>query len=283
MQVVNKLVRNFTPGRQGYKPEAIVIHTADGQLAGAYSWFNNPASRASAHYMIGKSGIVWKFVEEQNTAWHAGGINKPTWSLIKGTTNPNLYTIGIEHEGFSGETWPTSMLTSSAELVAMLCQKWGIPADARHIIGHNQINSVTRARCPGTGVNLNNLLKLVNSYFEDPQMIKELQERIKALEAAQADLANQNSNLQLENASLKLQIDQLKKQLSEQGKDVELLQQVRNLTTEVYTLQQTRDKLFKRVQELESQLLSNKGDIDLNQFSVTELLQAAWRKMRGGS
>lgn len=156
MDVVWKPVVNFTEGRAGYKSEAIVIHIGEGTLEGGYAWFNNPASGVSAHYMIGKEGEKWQFVKDENTAWHAGGINKPSWPLLKPGVNPNLYTIGIEHEGWTGEEWTQKMKDSSAELIAHLCQKYSITLDNVHIIGHYMINSVSRINCPGKGVDIEN-------------------------------------------------------------------------------------------------------------------------------
>ncbi|MCA9381543.1 N-acetylmuramoyl-L-alanine amidase, partial [Candidatus Dojkabacteria bacterium] len=165
MNIVWKPVRNKSNGRFGYKPEAIVIHIAEGWLNGAYSWFNNPTSQASAHYMIGKNGVIWQFVADEDTAWHAGGVNQPRWALLKPRINPNLYTIGIEHEGFTGEPWTQEMYEASSELIASLCTKYKIPLDRNHIIGHNQINSVSRERCPGTGVDFDKLIELAKTKY----------------------------------------------------------------------------------------------------------------------
>ena len=99
MNILKRPVRNFTKGRNGYRPIAIVMHIAEGTMPGAHAWFNNPSSKASSHYMIGKTGVIWQFVEESDTAWCNGAINKPTWKLLKPNVNPNLYTISIEHEG----------------------------------------------------------------------------------------------------------------------------------------------------------------------------------------
>jgi N-acetylmuramoyl-L-alanine amidase len=83
------------------RPEAIVIHVMAGSLAGTDSWFASAESQVSAHYGIGKNGEVHQYVEEENTAFHAGTVDRPSWPLIKKATNksfinPNLYTIGIQ-------------------------------------------------------------------------------------------------------------------------------------------------------------------------------------------
>ncbi len=141
---------NFWQGRKGYKPEAIVIHIMDGTLAGTDSWFANAQSQVSAHYGIGKNGEVHQYVKEEDTAWHAGRIDTPSWKLIKASTiNPNLYTIGIEHEGKPDDVWTNAMKQASAQLIKQICDQWQIPIDRDHIIGHYQIFS-KKPNCPAT-------------------------------------------------------------------------------------------------------------------------------------
>src|SRR5205814_10677286 len=66
---------NFRSGRApGFKPEAVVIHIMDGTLTGTDSWFNNPQAQVSAHYGIGRGGEVHQYVDEKDTAFHAGTV-----------------------------------------------------------------------------------------------------------------------------------------------------------------------------------------------------------------
>lgn len=138
---------NFWAGRKGYKPELIVIHIMDGTLAGTDAWFANPASQVSAHYGIGKKGEAHQYVKEEDAAWHAGRVDKPSAKLIKTNVNPNLYSIGIEHEGKPNEAWTDEMKQASASLIREICQRWQIPIDRDHIIGHYQIYS-KKPDCP---------------------------------------------------------------------------------------------------------------------------------------
>ncbi len=78
---------NYTKGRQGHRPNLILIHVADGTFEGTIAWFRNPASSVSAHYVISTAGEIAQCVDEGDTGWHAGN-----W-------NANLASIGIEHEG----------------------------------------------------------------------------------------------------------------------------------------------------------------------------------------
>jgi N-acetyl-anhydromuramyl-L-alanine amidase AmpD len=50
---------NFTSPK-GYKTIAIVDHIMAGTLAGTDSWFNNPTSKVSSHFGVGKNGEIYK-------------------------------------------------------------------------------------------------------------------------------------------------------------------------------------------------------------------------------
>ena len=153
---------NFSTGRRGFRPEAVVVHIMEGTLAGTDAWFQNPASQVSAHYGIGQSGTVHQYVDEENTAWHAGRRHNASWELIKIGVNPNLYTIGIEHEGREDDDWSEQMYGASAELIKGICNRWSIPIDRQHVIGHREIYS--RKTCPGHRVDLERLVALARQH-----------------------------------------------------------------------------------------------------------------------
>ena len=83
MAAIWKGAVNYAAGRRGWTPEAIVIHVMDGSLSGTDSWFNNPASGVSAHYGVGKDGVIHQYVQENDTAFHAGTIVNPVWTGIE--------------------------------------------------------------------------------------------------------------------------------------------------------------------------------------------------------
>ena len=149
MEIIQKKSPNFWVGRKGYRPEAIVIHIMDGTLVGTDSWFANHTSQVSAHYGIGKSGEVHQYVQENDTAWHAGRVDAPVWKLIRPNLNPNLYTIGIEHEGRPNDHWTEEMKRVSANLIREICQRWQIPIDRNRIVGHFEIFS-KKPNCPAS-------------------------------------------------------------------------------------------------------------------------------------
>ncbi|MHB8124626.1 MAG: N-acetylmuramoyl-L-alanine amidase [Desulfitobacteriaceae bacterium] len=149
---------NYNSGRSGRKPIAIVDHTTAGSYPGCLEWLRNPAAQASAHYLVTKAGVIYQLVKDEDTAWANGIVNKPNWKLYDGT-NPNKYTISIEHEGQPGEGLTELQYQSSLWLHRQIMQRWGIPADNDHIIGHYRIDSVDRPNCPGSGFPWDRLFK----------------------------------------------------------------------------------------------------------------------------
>ncbi len=151
---------NFTKGRGGRKPIAIVLHIMEGSLSGTDQWFKNPKAQASTHYGVGKNGEVWQWVEETDMAYGNGRVSTPTWGLID-KDNPNLYTISIEHEGFTGQPWTEAMYEADIALIKDIAKRWDIPLDHDHVIGHYQIFG-KKPNCPGTGLDWKKLMALLN-------------------------------------------------------------------------------------------------------------------------
>lgn len=127
----------------------VVLHTTEGSYRSAVRWFLSEASRVSAHYLIGLDGRVAQFVDEADTARHAGRVRNPTAPLIPGA-NPNLYTIGIELEDggdAAGVVRPDAQYATAGQLLRQVADRWEIPLDRRHVVGHREIFDAKT--CPG--------------------------------------------------------------------------------------------------------------------------------------
>jgi N-acetylmuramoyl-L-alanine amidase len=156
---------NFRRGRPfGLRPEAVVVHIMDGSFAAGESVFRDPTSHKSAHYGISRDGEVDQYVDENDTAFHAGIVINPTWPLLKPRVNPNFYTIGIEHEGRPDDVWPEALLSASATLIGQIAARWDIPLDESHVIRHHQIRA--SKTCPGNWLQIGELLKRVPAAIE---------------------------------------------------------------------------------------------------------------------
>ncbi|GAA1689129.1 N-acetylmuramoyl-L-alanine amidase [Fodinicola feengrottensis] len=123
------------------KIQYIVIHDQEGYYNGTVSWFQNPAAQATSNYVMRSSdGHITQMVPTKDVAWHAGN-----WYV-------NTHSIGIEHEGFAaaGATWYTeAMYRQSAKLVRYLAQRFNIPLDRQHIIGHGNVPGLSTNKIRG--------------------------------------------------------------------------------------------------------------------------------------
>lgn len=140
---------HFVPGRSGERPRGIVLHTNVGSFDSTVHWFMNADSNVSAHYLVGRDGRVAQFVNEADTARHAGNVVRPTAKLVS-SRNPNLYTIGIEFVDDGdpfGADRTNEQYTRGAELIRRMADRWAIPLDREHVIGHREIRA--DKGCPG--------------------------------------------------------------------------------------------------------------------------------------
>jgi hypothetical protein len=115
----------------------IVIHDTEVLYEPTIGIFQNPLSYVSAHYVLRSSdGDVTQMVPTDDVAWHAGN-----WWI-------NSHGLGIENEGFAlqGYDWYTERLYRSlATLTRYLADRYDIPLDRDHIIGHDEVPGPTAA------------------------------------------------------------------------------------------------------------------------------------------
>jgi N-acetylmuramoyl-L-alanine amidase len=166
--------RNFRRGRPTHlRVEAVVIHIIDGSLQAADSTFldNTLTEPRSAHYAVGRAGEIHQYVDEADTAFHAGRIVTPTWAGLKrgpdGTLiNPNFYTIGIEHEGRATDDWPDEIYAASAALLRAIAERHPAlqPLSRRTVVMHREIRS--NKSCPGHVADLARLIAMAGDQPE---------------------------------------------------------------------------------------------------------------------
>ena len=95
----------------------------------------NPKSKASSHFLINQNGKVYRLVQDNRIAWHAG---KSCWGKYK---NLNKNSIGIElvnkgHQ-FGYTNFKKKQLLSLIKICKSLVRKYKIKK--RNIIGHSDI------------------------------------------------------------------------------------------------------------------------------------------------
>lgn len=124
----------------GMGVDFIVIHDLEGSYDGGVSWFQDPASGVSAHYVMKADGSeATQMVATKDIAFHAGNY----WV--------NLHGVGIEMEGYAaqGPTWFTpAQYKATAALVLYLARRFDVPLDRKHIIGHDNVLPPRPARAP---------------------------------------------------------------------------------------------------------------------------------------
>ncbi|NUT33413.1 MAG: N-acetylmuramoyl-L-alanine amidase, partial [Hamadaea sp.] len=141
---------NYDAGRSS-AITTIFVHVTQGSYAGTVSWFQNPSSYVSAHYVVRSSdGDITQMVREEDTAYHV--------------RNANPYSLGIEHEGYvDNPAWFTdAMYRSSAGLTRYLADKWGLPRSRTAIKGHNEMPGNDHTD-PGGHWDWNYYMSLVNA------------------------------------------------------------------------------------------------------------------------
>ncbi|MFJ8787747.1 N-acetylmuramoyl-L-alanine amidase [Streptomyces sp. NPDC102462] len=114
----------------GIRIDSIVIHDTESSYESAINSFQTPGG-GSAHYVIRSSdGAVTQMVPTKDLSFQAGNYST------------NMHSIGVEHEGYAAAngTWYTqAQYEASAELVRYLADRFGIPLDRQHIIGHDNV------------------------------------------------------------------------------------------------------------------------------------------------
>ena len=179
--------------RYGWTPDIIVSHITEGVYAGAISWLCNPASEASAHFVVSKNGEITQLVDIREAAWINGTRMKkedkgPGWygdallQLVRDRkTNANFYSVGIEHEGFWGQgkgRLTDEQFKATAWLhkyiIAEIKRIYGnnIILDREHIVGHYQIDPIRKPNCPGQNFQWDELLKKLKVGEEMSDVLK---------------------------------------------------------------------------------------------------------------
>lgn len=163
--------------------DRIVIHHNAGTSdeSARRTWYVSTGRGTSAHYQVTPDKL-WGCVSETDTAYHAGNYTM------------NQRSIGIEHLNNAGApNWTIAEETyvRSARLIADICNRYNIPCDRNHIIGHKEVPSSTL--CPA-GINVDRLVSMAKAILKggtanDAQPTQPKVEKADKVLKALADLA----------------------------------------------------------------------------------------------
>ncbi|MFC4347987.1 N-acetylmuramoyl-L-alanine amidase [Kordiimonas lipolytica] len=127
---------NWNERPEGMAPDMVVLHyTGMRTGAEALDRLCDPAAQVSAHYLIEEDGRIFRLVDEEKRAWHAGV------SYWQGRENLNHNSIGIElvnpgHE-FGYREFPDSQISSLLALLSDIKTRHTVPM--AHFVGHSDI------------------------------------------------------------------------------------------------------------------------------------------------
>jgi len=163
---------NLTIGREGNAVELIVDHWTVVMFEGAIRRFKDPASRLSAHYVIGQDGRIAQLVSEGDTAYHAGKFDV------------NLRSIGIEHEASPMMAPTDALYAASAQLHREIAARHGLALSVGGtVLPHH---AIVPTECPGT-LDLDRIVRDAleeDDMFtdEDRKMLKRVYDHLEAYE-----------------------------------------------------------------------------------------------------
>ncbi|MGA5421763.1 N-acetylmuramoyl-L-alanine amidase [Streptomyces lavendulocolor] len=126
------------PASQGI--DYIVIHDTEATWDVTLKLVQDPRY-VSWHYSLRSSdGHIAQHVPLKDVGWHAGN-----WYV-------NARSVGLEHEGFlvAPDAWYTeAMYRTSARLVRYLAERYGVPLDRQHVLGHDNVPGPTAGTVRG--------------------------------------------------------------------------------------------------------------------------------------
>lgn len=153
----------------------LVVHTcADGRIRDGehvdtppedvVAWHTAPKprgrgwSRVGYHYLVRKSGGVHRLLDEKERGIHCrdGGMNSKALGVsFSGHGGDDYWDV-------DGEPWTAEQEAAGIELIADLCERWGIPV--KNVIGHREAGA--KKACPGDRIDMDRVRRLVANAIE---------------------------------------------------------------------------------------------------------------------
>jgi hypothetical protein len=148
------------------RPIFVVRHVTDDlNLQNTISWFQNPRSQASSHFVIDRDGTIYQFVSSLDYAWTNGDVNNPRTDIpaltkaIRSGKNLNDWCVTIEHVATPETGITDAQFKRTVELGRYLNARYEIPPHRYGQLRHSDINSVGRSYCPGPKFPLEQIIR----------------------------------------------------------------------------------------------------------------------------
>ncbi|MFD9030267.1 N-acetylmuramoyl-L-alanine amidase [Streptomyces sp. NPDC059567] len=110
--------------------EYIVVHDTEATWDVTLKLVQDPTYVSWQYSLRSSDGHIAQHLPLKDVGWHAGN-----WFV-------NAKSVGLEHEGFltAPDSWYTeAMYRTSARLVRYLAQRYDIPLDRQHVLGHDNV------------------------------------------------------------------------------------------------------------------------------------------------
>lgn len=157
------------------KPNYVIIHhTAQNSTEQTLKTFTTVKTQVSAHYVIGRDGVVYQMLNDYLRAWH-GGTAK--WGNV---TDINSSSIGIELDNNGFEPFSDPQINSLLGVLANLKKTYNIPA--ANFIGHSDI-APGRKVDPNVSFPWKKLSENGFGLWQDTLIMEEIPESFNPLEA----------------------------------------------------------------------------------------------------
>jgi len=142
MKISNFYSPNFSKKKRPKNSIKIIIIHYTGMQSERESMIRlcNPRSKVSSHFVINQNGKIYRLVQDNQIAWHAG---KSCWAQYK---NLNKNSIGIElvnkgHQ-FGYTTFKKKQLSSLTKICKSLIKKYKIKK--KNVIGHSDVSPLRK-------------------------------------------------------------------------------------------------------------------------------------------
>jgi N-acetylmuramoyl-L-alanine amidase len=110
----------------------VVLHyTAMAGAEAALERLCDPVAEVSAHWLVGRCGQVWRMVDEDLRAWHAGA---GAWGAVG---DVNSRSIGIEIDNDGRAPFAEPAMVALERLLAGVMARWEIRPE--RVIGHQDM------------------------------------------------------------------------------------------------------------------------------------------------
>jgi N-acetylmuramoyl-L-alanine amidase len=112
--------------------DMIVLHyTGMSSLQEVLQKLCDPASELSAHYVVDEQGNIYRLVDEERRAWHAGVSN---W---QGQRDINSRSIGIEIMNNGQKPFTRQQISSVISICKSVMERYDIPV--YNVVGHSDV------------------------------------------------------------------------------------------------------------------------------------------------